>query len=268
MTQPLFQGLSAVSVRAHFLGQRIDLRGFDAGSRLAPAPLAVRAGREGVAVLLRYGVVVLFGLGEDEERAFLAEVLPLVRNPFPAPETEATRILFDRNHPEGPYGDAVVVAAPHVERVQVVADVLAKSVVLAHYEAQTERVFDRVEPLVAELAARGGTGRQGRDLLAHIGGALAVQHQTVGRVAVGEKPEVLWERPDLERLYLRLEEEYEIHERDQALERRLSLISRTASTSLELLHNRRSLRVEWYIVLLIVVEILLTLYEVFVHPQT
>jgi uncharacterized Rmd1/YagE family protein len=94
-----------------------------------------------------------------------------------------------------------------------------------------------------------------------------VQHQTIGRVAVGEKPEVLWERPDLERLYLRLEEEYEIPERDQALERRLSLIRRTAGTALELLNNRRSLRVEWYIVLLIVVEIFVMLYEVFVRPH-
>jgi uncharacterized Rmd1/YagE family protein len=260
MTRPLFEGLHAVGVRALFLAQRIDLRGFDAGARLAPAPLAVAAGRE--------GVVVLFGLSEEEERAFLEGLTPLLKNPFPAPESESARILFDRQHPEGPYGDAVVVAAPHVERVQVVADVLAKSVVLAHYEAQTERVFDRVEPLVAELAARGDTRRQSRDLLAHIGGALAVQHQTVGRVAVGEKPEVLWERPDLERLYLRLEEEYEIPERDQALERRLSLIRRTAGTALELLNNRRSLRVEWYIVLLIVVEILVMLYEVFVRPHS
>lgn len=267
MIQPLFEGLHAVGVRAHFLARRIDLKGFDAGDRLAPAPLAVAAGRQGAAVVLRYGVVVLFGLGEDEERAFLARIRPLLKHPFAVPETEATRILFDRTHPEGPYGDAVVVAAPDVERVQVVADVLAKSVVLAHYEAQTERVFDRVEPLVTELAARGRTGRHSRDLLAHIGGALAVQHQTVGRVAVAEKPEVLWERPDLERLYLRLEEEYEIRERDQALERRLSLIRRTAGTALELLHNRRSLRVEWYIVLLIAVEILLTLYEVFVRPH-
>jgi uncharacterized Rmd1/YagE family protein len=265
--KPLFEGRSAVDARAHFLGRRIDLRAFDAGTRLAPTPLAVAAGKGGVAVLLRYGVVVLFGMTEGEEADFLEGILPLVKGPFPTPETESTRILFDRHHPEGPYGDAVVVSAPHVERVQVVADVLAKSVVLAHYEAQTERAFEGVDPLVTELAARGGSGRHSRDLLAHIGGSLSVQHQTVGRVAVGEKPEVLWERPDLERLYLRLEEEYEIKERDAALERRLSLISRTAATALELLHNRRSLRVEWYIVVLIAVEILLTLYEVFVRPH-
>jgi uncharacterized Rmd1/YagE family protein len=35
---------------------------------------------------------------------------------------------------------------------------------------------------------------------------------------------------------------------------------------LNLLQNRRSLRVEWYIIILIVFEILLTLYAMFVRP--
>ncbi len=45
----------------------------------------------------------------------------------------------------------------------------------------------------------------------------------------------------------------------------MSLITTTAETQLELLHNKHSLRVEWYIVILIVVEILLTLYEMFIR---
>ena len=39
------------------------------------------------------------------------------------------------------------------------------------------------------------------------------------------------------------------------------------ATLLDLLQNRRSLRVEWYIVILIVVEIVLTLYELFVRAH-
>ena len=64
-----------------------------------------------------------------------------------------------------------------------------------------------------------------------------------------------------ERLHQRLAGEYELPERHRALERKLDLIARTASTLLTLQYNRRSLRVEWYIVALIVVEILLTLGE-------
>jgi hypothetical protein len=75
------------------------------------------------------------------------------------------------------------------------------------------------------------------------------------------KPDLIWDRPDLERLFLRLEDEYEISERYAALNQKLELISRTAETVLELLQHRRGMRVEWYIVILIVLEILLTLYQ-------
>jgi uncharacterized Rmd1/YagE family protein len=95
-------------------------------------------------------------------------------------------------------------------------------------------------------------------LLRHIGRTLDIQQRMVGRVEVEEKPETLWERPDLERLHQRLAEEYELPERHRALERKLDLIARTANSLLTLQYNRRSLRVEWYIVALIVVEILIT----------
>ena len=39
----------------------------------------------------------------------------------------------------------------------------------------------------------------------------------VGRAEIGDKPELLWEHPELERLYALLETEFEIRERLAAL---------------------------------------------------
>lgn len=50
-----------------------------------------------------------------------------------------------------------------------------------------------------------------------------------------------------------------------ALERRLGMRSNTAGTLVDILRHERSQRVEWYIVALIVVEIMLTLYQEFAH---
>src|SRR5215472_3847524 len=58
----------------------------------------------------------------------------------------------------------------------------------------------------------------------------------------------------------RLEDEYELVERSRATERKLALISETAGTLIELVHNQRSLRLEWYIIGLIGLELLLSLY--------
>jgi uncharacterized Rmd1/YagE family protein len=95
-----------------------------------------------------------------------------------------------------------------------------------------------------------------------IGSSLLVEHRVSGRVAAGEKPDLLWDRPDLERLYARLETEYELHERAEILNRKLSLIGQTARLLTELIDTERSQRMEFAIVVLIVGEIALTLFQI------
>jgi required for meiotic nuclear division protein 1 len=126
-------------------------------------------------------------------------------------------------------------------------------------------VFDRIEPLAERLQTHARLPRREKGLLRYLGDILQIQHRLVGRAEVGEKPEVLWEHPELERIWRRLESEFEIGERQVALDRKLEVIGDTAETLLGLLQDHHSLRVEWYIVILIVVEILLTLYELFVR---
>ena len=86
-----------------------------------------------------------------------------------------------------------------------------------------------------------------------------------GRVAVAEKPDAVWDRPDLERLYARLQDEYEFKERAEALSRKLALISETAKVLTDIIATKRSLRLELIIVLLIVFEIIITGFQILLH---
>jgi uncharacterized Rmd1/YagE family protein len=229
---------------------------------MAVDPLVVAVGDHGCAALFRYGAVVLFGLEPVEEAAFIGRITPFVGEPYDQPQTEDLDVVLDQKR-EGTFeNNALTLRQFSVAYLQAVADVLAKSVVLAHYEAGVAAAFDLIEPLVVDLNKGRGT-RRSSDLLRYIGSTLLIQQRMVGRVEVADKPDLLWDQPDLERLYARLHNEYELRERHLALERKLSLIAQTAETLLELLQNKRSHRVEWYIVILIVLEILLTLYQMF-----
>ncbi len=250
-------------MRALFVGERIDLRTLEKAPKLAMAPLVVAAGERGCAVLFRYGAVVLCNLSPLEEASFLEQLKPFIQEPFP-PEAIETEEVDVRLDPQGQ--DRVEAGEIHLKdlafpRLQVVAIILAKSVVLAYYESKVSQVFERIEPLALTLQRSGRGWRRARQLLRYIGETLLIQHRMVGRVEVLEKPEFLWEHAELDRFYLRLEEEYELPERHRVLERKLDLISRTAETLLDLLQSSRSLRVEWYIVALIAVEIVLGLWE-------
>ena len=88
-----------------------------------------------------------------------------------------------------------------------------------------------------------------------------MQHRVSGRVAVAEKPDVVWDRPDLDRLYARLEDEYELKERAEALARKLAVIAETAEVLTDIIDTKRSLRLEIIIVVLIAVELLIAGYQ-------
>ncbi|MGF1478509.1 MAG: RMD1 family protein [Cyanophyceae cyanobacterium] len=259
-----FAGEKTVSVRAMFIGQKLDLRTLENTKCLGDSPLTIAAGEYGCVVLQRYGAIVLFGVDPLEEAAFINNLRPWITKPIEEPEFEETQIKLNFNTKEIITDNGnIELKEFSVERLQIVADVLAKSVVLSHYENAITQVFDKIEPIAASIKTFGNGRHQGADLLKLIGNNIMVQQTTVGLVGIEDKPEQLWDYPNLERLYVRLEDEYEIRERNKALERKLELISRTAQIVLDLMQHRSAVRVEWYIVILIVVEVLLNIYELF-----
>lgn len=250
-----------LTARAVLLGERIDTAGLERRDALSTVPLAFRVGDQGMAVVFRYGVVVLIGLDTLAEDEVLRSIAPRVISPFEKREEEAARLApadgEERVDPDG----LVRIADRAPARLVVVAHAIAASAVLAHHERQVDEVLDTVEPWAADLARSGRRHGGRRAVIRLIGQALLVEHRVSGRVAVGDKPDLLWDRPDLERLYARLENEFELDERAEVLNRKLGLIGQTARLMADLIDTQRSLRLEAAIVALIVFEIALTLYQ-------
>jgi required for meiotic nuclear division protein 1 len=243
------------------LGERIDTARLERRDVISAAPLAFRVG-QGLVVVFRYGVVVMIGLGPSAEDQVLQSVLPHVLGALPDREEETIRLAAGGDQNEGVDLDGVVrIGALVPDKLLVVADALAKSAAVAQDERQVAKVFDTVEPWARHLAEAGRSPSGRREMIRLIGSALLVQHRVAERVAVREKPDILWNRPDLERLYARLEDEYELVERAEALGRKLDLISETVTVMTDLIDTQRSFRLEVIIVGLILAEIGLTLFQ-------
>jgi uncharacterized Rmd1/YagE family protein len=256
---------SGITARALLLGERIDTVGLERHDVLSTTPLAFRAGKAGIVALFRYGVAVLIGMSALEEDEVIRQLDGRIIRPADRREEEATRIEIapDKDEQILP-GGVIVLKALTTEHMLLIADALATSVILAHDERNVAAVFDVIEPFARQLAERGRTPGGRRAILKLIGNALLVQQRVSGLVAVAEKPDVLWERPDLERLYARLEDEYELKERADVLTRKLTVISDTAKALADIIDTERSLRLEMIIVVLILLEIIITVYQILV----
>ncbi len=252
-------------VRALNLGERLHLRGLYE-TPLEYSPLVQPAGERGLAMLFRYGVAVLFNVTDPEQKTYLKDLKERIDKPYRRHETEDVQVVVSAQT-EGVSAEGINISALTLPRLQVIATALARSVSLAYFEIAMAAAFDAVEPLARKLDQPRASSGALKELLRHIGNTLLVQQKMIGRVEIEDKPDILWDQPELERLYNRLEDEYELHERLATLDRKLELIERTAETTLDLMQSRRMLRVEWYIVALIVFEVLLTLYEMWGRPH-
>ena len=183
-------------------------------------------------------------------------------HPIENPDEEAAFVEIDPERDDQVLpGGPITLKALTPEHLIIIADALSKSVVLARDEREVSAVFDLVEPFARQLAEKGGTTGGRRAILKHVGNTLLVRHRLSGRVAVAEKPELVWDRHDLERLSARLQDEYELKDRADALSRKLAVIAETAEVLTDIIDTRRSLRLEVVIVVLIAIELAIAGYH-------
>lgn len=256
----LLQGASTIRVRALALGERLDVRALEQTQRVAVTPLSIPVGERGLAVLFRYGAVVLFHVAPLEEVGLLDQLKRFVGEPFTKPEIEEVELRVSADKPEGLESGILYVTDLSIERLQLISEILARSVALAYSETVVRESVGAIESWASSLEQTGAGGALEKQLRKHLGAMLLIQHKLAGRVEIGEKPDLLWDRPQLERIYLRLEDEYELKERDKTLERKLALLTSTAETMLTLVNNKHSNRLEWYIIILIMFEIVLSIF--------
>jgi uncharacterized Rmd1/YagE family protein len=252
-----------VTARALLLGDRIDTAGLERSDMISATPLAFLAGTNGFVALYRFGVAVMIGLSPLEEDEVLTRVKLRVSGPHEHIDDETAILEISPEHEDRiPPGGAITMKDLSPQRLLVVADALAKSVSLGRDEREVNSVLDIIEPFAADLARNGRPPWKRRGMLKLIGQTILVQHRVSGRVAVEEKPDVLWDRPDLERLYTRLEDEYELKERGETLKRKLDTIVETARMLTDMIDANRSTRLEATIIFLIGAEILITLGQI------
>ena len=251
----------ALKARALLLGDRLDLKSFKLDDCLATTPLTLEVESEGgIAVLFRYGVIVLFGVLPADEVRFVEGLRPLLSNAYPVPEIEEMAIHIGGNS-IGVQSGAVSLDEISLEKMQVIADALSKNLVLTLYEKKVADEFDKIEPLAQELASFGRVSGDSKKLLSKIGRMLLIEHRMVGRAEIGDKPETLWDFPHLGGLYASMEDEFELNERQAALDRKLRLISDTAQTLSDVWDNKQLHKLEWYVIGLILFEVVLSLYD-------
>ena len=90
------------------------------------------------------------------------------------------------------------------------------------------------------------------------GEALAARGCSNDRIQAGDKPDLLWEHPELARLHARLCKEFELPGRCAALERKLVIMGEIRQRLLSFIQGQRSMMLENAMASFILIKVIAT----------
>ena len=249
------------------LDRRIDLDA--AGSKLAWS--APRRHAHGVVYdldddarlyLFDIGAVVLEGLATMKP-SLVSEIEQATQATLLADTVETYQLRIDPERTGRPRvgWDEVVIPEASPMLVEAVALLLAQSAALERYETGAERLLQETLVLARQLEARGRPLRTTKKQLRRVGRLTGDRLELARYFYLLDRPEVTWEDADAAQLYDSLFRNLELEERHGAVLQKLATVEATVQMVVNLWHGSLSNRLEWAIVVLIVVEITLALLE-------
>lgn len=230
--------------------------------RLGKTVLAAETDGQKTVFVFDFGALVFV----DVERARIDEILAGVRARLPREphpplrEDFSIRIDPERAGVEVTF-DTVVTPSLTPLGLEAIATVLAQSVTIDYYDEDLQTILARVGDIAQGIARHGRPPGKSRDLVKFVGSAIASQVEIISSISLLDKPDFTWDDEAAERFYDLLRHHLEIQERYRALEAKLLTIREALSQFLELIATRRSLFLEIAVVVLIVFEVLMGLYE-------
>lgn len=169
------------------------------------------------------------------------------------------------NAEDTPYvnNDKMTIASEEGYHREIVATVLAKSVSLEKIEVDIALLMDEMEEIVTFL-------HQGRlnvsdERLAKLSARIfGFKLNMVSYIMLLDKPDITWSNAEASQLYDEMGRLFELNERYQKIRQKADVLSGITEVFSGLAHASRGNRLEWAVIILIGIEIVLSLLDIFV----
>jgi uncharacterized Rmd1/YagE family protein len=216
-----------------------------------------------------YGTVVVWGMTLQEERKLVEQLKPACVDLLDSAEVEVEEFLYHYTSNEKPHiqNDVFTInyryAGDHLVKLSV-SHALAQSTKLSVYEYRVVDIVDETKDLPEVLASTGKVD-MGRKEVAQLMGRVFLQKSAVNLLSsVLDVPQFFWESdiPDsLQHLYEGCCSYLEYENRVEVLNQRFGVLQEMLDMLRDHLNQDHSSRLEWIVIILIVVEIIIGVFQ-------
>ncbi|KAJ3334101.1 hypothetical protein HDU76_010223 [Blyttiomyces sp. JEL0837] len=210
-----------------------------------------------------YGVVVMWGLTEEEEGAILNEIKPFQEDPIDPSELEPERFryLYSKQQQPRIYNDIITLISPNTSVMikLTISHACAQSAKLTLFEGLVEETIESTRHIPRVLAETGKI-HMTRSAVTKTIGKLFLMRTNVNLVSnVLDTPDIFWSQPALEPLYYAIRGYLEISQRVDLINQRVNVISEMMTMLQENVNLVHGELLEWIVIILITLELAIDL---------
>ncbi|MES2199084.1 MAG: RMD1 family protein [Chlamydiota bacterium] len=208
-----------------------------------------------------YGVVVCWGLNDLEESLFLSYATPYEKHP--SHKTERDDFSYVYGDAMKIVEDEITLQDTHVLTKLAISHGLAQSVKLTIFEALIQETITQTKYLPKELAGSGKISLSRKEMSKKMGEIFINRNFINLHADILDIPEFFWNYPELEPFYKMSAHYLDISKRVDTLNKRLSVVHELFEILSSQLNHQHSSRLEWTIIILIVIEVCLAIWSHF-----
>lgn len=172
--------------------------------------------------------------------------------------------LRENSHSTGFHFTDQFATLPRIEAYhpELVSTILAKSVALERIEEQMGRIFDALEGMIDRLE-KGKLRIGDKELARTTARIIRHEYNTIAYIMILDKPDITWVHSEAADFYDEMAKFFELNDRYQILKQKTDVLNIIIGHFSSISHSLRGLLVEWIILILILVELLVMILEMF-----
>ena len=202
-----------------------------------------------------YGMISFFNFNSEEIQDFLTKILPYSKGYFKAKLVEKSTVIIEKNILKVNF-DNIILPVIEPELIRLVMLYTSQSVALSRYSEITEKLLIETNKRTKHLEKKGRLNISGKSLKRFIGRVMNIKNKMLENLYIFDVPDIVWEREDLNNLDKELKQNFDLKNRYRRIHERIQIIKENLDLFKDILEHSESSKLEWIIIILILVEVI------------
>lgn len=204
--------------------------------------------------VFQYGMISFFNMSDDEIEHTVSQLSLYLLDPLSEKHSEEILIEIKTKSLQVHF-DKVILPELHHETIRLVMLNASQSVALARYSEITEQLLSETNEHTKFLERKGKLDISGGKLKRFIGKALNIKNKISENLYIFDSPDIVWEDESLNKLNNDLKSSFDLKDRYRVIHDRIDIIKENLELFKDIMDHRESSRLEWIIIILILVEV-------------